>query len=113
MASRLKELEARLALLEEEVRRLRKKVEGPFTDETPAERGARMWREAKAYQPTLDAAMDRLFEQMGITGEPPSMEELRAMKAEEDRKRAARRAKRKGSANQPAGRRKAQPAKDE
>ena len=40
MALTLNELEVRLHLLEEEMGRLRRKVEGPFTEETPAERGA-------------------------------------------------------------------------
>jgi len=95
MASRLKELEARLALLEEEVGRLRKKVEGPFTDETPEERGARMLREAAASQPALTAASAKVFEKMG---EAPGMEKLRAMKEESDRICAAERRKRKASA---------------
>jgi hypothetical protein len=95
MASRLKELEVRLALLEEEVVRLRKKVEGPFTDETPAERAARALREAAASQPALTAASARVFEKMG---DPPGMEKLRAMKEESDRICAAERLKRKASA---------------
>jgi hypothetical protein len=99
MASRLKELEARLAQLEEEVRRLRRKVEGPFTDETPAERGARTIREGLASQASIDAAAEKLFQQMGITGEPPGMEKLRAMKEESDRELAAPQGKRKSAAS--------------
>ncbi len=40
MSLTLKELEARLKLLEEEMGRLRQKVDGPRVDETPAEQGA-------------------------------------------------------------------------
>ena len=84
MATTLEDLARRMELLEAEVARLRQRVEGPFIEETPAERGARMLREAKAEQGALKATMDQLFEQMGIQGEAPGIEKLRAMAREHE-----------------------------
>jgi hypothetical protein len=78
MAATLEELEKRLAALEEEVIRLRQKVAPPI-DETPAERGARLLREAKAGKAAFSAGAAKAFAEMGITGEPPSIEKFREM----------------------------------
>jgi hypothetical protein len=71
----------RLAALEEEVARLRERVEGPPVDETPAERGARLLREARAGQAALSAGWDKAMEQMGIRGEPVGAQKVREMMA--------------------------------
>src|SRR5438093_652991 len=78
MAATVKELERRLAQVEQKVDRLQQLVEKP-REETPAERGARMLREAAASQPAISAAVARAFEQMGISGEPVGHEKLREM----------------------------------
>ena len=75
----LEDLEKRLAVLEQEVASLRQRLEGPPADETPLERGARLWREAKASQPAIAAAAARAFAEMGITGEPVGHEQLMHM----------------------------------
>ncbi len=75
----LEDLERRLAAVEEELAGLRKSVTGPPAAETPAERGARLLREASASQPALDAAVAKAFQEMGIVGEPVGPEKLRKM----------------------------------
>jgi hypothetical protein len=82
MAITLEELEQRVTLLEREITRLQERVEGPRPEETPAERGARRFREAKASQPAITAAVTKAFEQMGITGEPISAQEFEKLMAE-------------------------------
>jgi len=62
--------------------RLQEHVEGPKAEETPAERGARLIREAKASQPAINAAVTRAFKEMGITGEAVSAEEFQKLMAE-------------------------------
>ncbi len=84
MSAKLQELEARLAALEAEVVYLRTRVDGPPIDETPAERGERMLREAEFNQTRITAAWKQALREMGIEGEPPGIEKLRAM-AEEER----------------------------
>jgi len=86
MALTLMELEARLHLLEEEMGRLRRKMEGPCTEETPAERGARMLQEARANAADHGQTPEERWHAMGHTGSPPTMEELRAMAAVERRR---------------------------
>jgi hypothetical protein len=81
MAATLEELTKRLALVEQEVARLRQLVEKAPPEETPAGRGARLLREAKANQPAISAAVAEAFEEMGITGEPVGAEKLREMMA--------------------------------
>ena len=104
MATTLEDLARRMELLEAEVARLRKRVEGPFIEETPAEHGARMLREAKAEQGALKATMDQLFEQMGIKGEAPGIEKLRAMQREHERQQAERKKQRASAKTGPAQR---------
>jgi hypothetical protein len=95
LASKLKELEQRLAALEEEVTRLRQRVDPPL-DETPAEHGARLIREARADQARSSAHMDRVFAAMGITGEAPGIEKLREMQREHAEERARQSRKKRG-----------------
>jgi hypothetical protein len=78
----LEDLEKRLAALEQEVTRLRALLEPHPEEETPAERGARLIREARASQPAIDAATAKVFAEMGITGEPGGHERLMQMMLE-------------------------------
>jgi hypothetical protein len=79
MATTLEELEKRVVQVEQEVARLRRFLEKPPADETPAERGARLLREAKASQAAISAAVAKAFEEMGITGEPIGAEKVQEM----------------------------------
>ena len=81
MSATLEDLEKRLAKLEEEVASLRQLVARPRFDETPAERGARMIREAALSQPQMAAAWAKALQEMGITGEPVGAEKLQEMMA--------------------------------
>jgi|SRR5712691_10330104 len=81
MATTLEELEKRVMHIEQELARLYQLLEKPPT-ETAAERGARLLREAQASQVAINAAVAKAFEKMGITDEPVSPEQLRAMMAE-------------------------------
>jgi hypothetical protein len=78
----LEDLEKRLAALEQEVASLRQRLEGPPAYETPAERGARLLREAKASQAALSAMSAEVFAKMGVTGQPVSHEQLMQMMLE-------------------------------
>jgi hypothetical protein len=82
MPATLEDLEKRLAALEQEVARLRRLLEPPPAEETPAQRGDRLLREAKASQPAIDAAVAKAFAEMGITGEPVGHERLMQMMLE-------------------------------
>jgi hypothetical protein len=79
MATTLEEMEKRLARLEEEVAFLRQSILRPQVEETPAERGARLIREAALSQPQTAAAWAKAMEQMGISGEPVGAERLQEM----------------------------------
>jgi hypothetical protein len=81
MAITLEEMEKRLTKLEEEVAQLKQGMERRQVEETAAERGARLLREAKASQPALSAAVAKAFAEMGIVGEPVGVEKLREMMA--------------------------------
>ncbi len=81
MTMKLEELEQRLAALEQEVRALRQMVQGPPPEETPAERGAQLLREARAGQAAFSAAVARAFAEMGIAGPAMSIEELQKLTA--------------------------------
>jgi hypothetical protein len=81
MATTVEELEKRMMHIEQELARLCRLLEKPRA-ETPAERGARLLREAQASQVAVNAAVVKAFEKMGITEEPVSAETLRAMMAE-------------------------------
>jgi hypothetical protein len=79
MPSTLEELEKRVEALEREVTTLRAQAASRPAEETAAERGARMLREARANQAALSAAVARAFAEMGITGEPVGHEKLQEM----------------------------------
>src|SRR5262249_2450179 len=81
MATTMEDLEKRVAALERELKELRELLVIP-PDETPAEAGARMLREAKRGQAALVAAWDKAMEQMGIKGEPVGAQRLRQMMIE-------------------------------
>lgn len=74
MAATLEDLEKRVTAIEQELVMWRLTAA-----ETPAERGARLWREAGLYQDEISAAAEAAFAEMGISGEPISAEELQAM----------------------------------
>ena len=61
---------------------MRERLEGPRIDETALERGARLWREAKASQAALSAQAEKVFAEMGATGEPPGHDRLMQMMLE-------------------------------
>lgn len=79
MAITLEELEQRLVALEQEVAALRQREERRAAEETAAQRGARLMREARASQPAVSAAWARAMQQMGITCEPVGAEKLQQM----------------------------------
>src|SRR5262249_55234703 len=82
MATTLEEMEKRLLRLEEDVANLKQLFVRQRIDETPAERGARLLREAKANQPAISAAVAKAFAEMGIVGKPVGIEKLREMMIE-------------------------------
>src|SRR5437870_1975508 len=79
MPATLQDLEKRMADLEREMTRLRRMVERPPEEETPAERGARLIRQAKAGQAALSAGWARAMARMGIHGQPIGAERLQQM----------------------------------
>lgn len=56
-------------------------IEQRQAEETAAERGARLLREAKASQPALSAAVAKVFAELRIVGQPVGVEKLREMMA--------------------------------
>ncbi len=81
MAATLEDLEKRVAAVEQELAMWR--LAEAANAETPAERGARLWREAGLHQAEISAAAEAAFAEMGISGEPIGAEKLRArMEAE-------------------------------
>jgi hypothetical protein len=78
MAATLEQLERRLEALEMEVRDLRSRQKNVPVEETAAQRGERLIREAKASQPAISAGLNKLLEQLGVPldQKPISMEEL-------------------------------------
>jgi hypothetical protein len=81
MATTLEELEKRLSRLEEEIASLRQLIARNQVEETPAERGARLMREAVLSQPRTAAAWAKAMQEMGISGEPVGAEKLQEMMA--------------------------------
>jgi hypothetical protein len=79
LATRLENLEKRLAMVEGEVASLRALLERRYLEETPVERGARLLREAKANQAALSAGIAKAFAEMGISGEPIGAEKVQEM----------------------------------
>ena len=78
MAATLEELEQRVLALEAEVRALRTQLESPRAEETPAQRGERMIREAKASQAAITAGLPALMAKLGVPPDlpPVDLEEL-------------------------------------
>ena len=79
MAATLEELEKRLSELERKVVSLQQRLEGRPVEETPAERGARLRREARAGQAALSAGVAKAFAEMGISGEPIGAEKVQEL----------------------------------
>lgn len=82
MATTIEELERRVAALEQELAAMRQREERRVVEETSAQRGARLLREAKASQAAISALTAKVFAEMGITGEPVPPEQLRQMMIE-------------------------------
>src|SRR5262249_3640126 len=76
MGATLEDVPNRLAALEGEVARLRQQLEERHIEDTAAERGAQLLRLATANQAALSTGWKKAMEEMGITGEPISAEEL-------------------------------------
>lgn len=77
MSTTIEALEQRLVAVEQELARLR--TERRPAEESSAERGARLLREAALSQPAISAATAKAFAEMGITGEPVGIEKLQQM----------------------------------
>lgn len=74
MAATLEDLEKRLTVVEQILAMWQLKKA-----ETPAERGARLLREASLNQDRIAAGWAAAFKEMGISGEPVGAEKLREM----------------------------------
>lgn len=74
MAATLEELEQRLSKVEQVIF-----LGHQLNNESAAERGARLWREAELKGAQIAAATDAAFAEMGISGEPVGAEKLQAM----------------------------------
>jgi hypothetical protein len=83
LAATVEDLEKRLAQMEQELARLRLLVEKSARAETPAERGARLLAQARRDKSRLKGLIAKVFEEMGIQGEPVSPEKLRELMAHE------------------------------
>ena len=79
MSTTIEALEQRLAAVEHDLAQLRLQLERRQTEESSAERGARMLREAALEQPRIAAGWRKAMEEMGITGEPVGIEKLHEM----------------------------------
>ena len=79
MCTTLEALEKRVEALEQEVSALRAKETTRRIDESAAERGARLWREAGEGRAAFAAAWIKALEQMGIRGQPIGAENVQAM----------------------------------
>lgn len=77
MAATLEDLEKRLTAVEQELAMWRL-----ANAETPSERGARLWEQSLLEQPQITAAWEKAMEELGISGEPISAEELQKMFAD-------------------------------
>ncbi len=80
MAATLEDLEKRLTAVEQELAMWR--LANSANTETPAERGARLLREARLNQDQIAAAWAAAMKEAGISDEPISAEELQKMFAE-------------------------------
>ena len=75
----LQDLHERLSRLERQVANLEASVLGRRSQESLGEQGGRLLREARASQAAVSAAVAKAFADMGIAGEPVSIDELRKM----------------------------------
>lgn len=82
MALTLEDVEKRLMTIEQEMKHLRQILEKKPAEETPVECSAPLWREAIANQPLISAAVEKAFQEMGITGPPVGHEKLQKMMEE-------------------------------
>lgn len=74
MAATLEELEQRLSKVEQVIF-----LGQQLNNESAAERGARLWREAELNGVQIAAATAAAFAEMGISGEPVGAEKLQAL----------------------------------
>jgi hypothetical protein len=81
MAVTLEELEKRIRALEREMAALRQLLERRPAEKAPAERGARLLREARANQAVISATVARAFAELAITGQPIGAEKVQEMVA--------------------------------
>jgi hypothetical protein len=79
MPATLEILEQRLVALEREMAALRQLLLKPAIEETSAERGARLIRQAQLGQAPLAAGWAKAMQQMGIQGEPIGAEKVQEM----------------------------------
>jgi hypothetical protein len=78
MAS-IDELERRIVAVEREVSALRSLLMPPRPEETRAERGARLRREAELGQAAFEAGWNTAMEKIGVHGVPIGVQGLREM----------------------------------
>jgi hypothetical protein len=79
MSTTIEALEQRLAAVEQDLARLRLHLEQRPAEESSAERGTRLLRDADLSQPAISAATAKAFAELGITGEPVGIEKLHEM----------------------------------
>jgi hypothetical protein len=79
MATTLDLLERRLSVLEQEVASLRQQVRCLTEEETPAQRGESLLRQAECNQPAISSAIAKAFAEMGISGQAIGAEKLQEM----------------------------------
>lgn len=113
MAVTLQELEQRLAAVEAELARLRAGPGGTAREGQPSPQAPRPGRKPGERLSILTDPLDVVIEELRRRGVPLTVQELRAMQAEEGRRRAASRDKRKGNSRRRPSRRQADPKGDE
>jgi len=79
MSTTIEALEQRLAAVEQDLAQLRLQLVRWPADESSAELGARLLREAALEQPKIAAGWRKAMEEMGISGEPVGIEKLHEM----------------------------------
>lgn len=79
MTTTIEDLEKRVAALERETHALRDVLTSSYSQETPAERAARMQRDSVSGHAELVKLWEKAMEQMGIRGEPIGAERLQEM----------------------------------
>ena len=85
MAVTLEEITQRVERLERDLHELKRGrasgVSVARTEETPAQRGARLLHQAKENQAQISAGIEEAFDAMGIVGEPIGAENVQKMVA--------------------------------